>query len=87
MMMLAHWIKDSQKILSFWKILAEGEVQLIKLVAEAQVEATKVVSISANQYFQENAQLNKKLDVIRDTFAQQIKIVVPSTADILNVIG
>jgi len=70
------------------KILAaEGEAQSIKLVAEAQAEAIKVVSLSANQYFQENAQLNKKLDVIRDTFAQQTKIVVPSTADILNVIG
>jgi len=70
------------------KILAaEGEAQSIKLVAEAQAEAIKVVSTSANQYFQENAQLNKKLDVIRDTFAQQTKIVVPSTADILNVIG
>ena len=70
------------------KILtAEGEAQSIKLVAEAQAEATKVVSLSANQYFLENAQLNKKLDVIRDTFAQQTKIVVPSTADILNVIG
>ena len=70
------------------KILAsEGEAQSIKLVAEAQAEAIKVVSTAANQYFQENAQLNKKLDVIRDTFAQQTKIVVPSTADILNVIG
>jgi len=70
------------------KILtAEGDAQSIKLVAEAQAEAVKVVSTSANQYFKENAQLNKKLDVIRDTFAQQTKIVVPSTADILNVIG
>jgi regulator of protease activity HflC (stomatin/prohibitin superfamily) len=70
------------------KILAaEGDAQSIKLVAEAQAEAVKVVSLSANQYFKENAQINKKLDVIRDTFAQQTKIVVPSTADILNVIG
>jgi len=70
------------------KILtAEGEAQSIKLVADAQAEAVKVVSLSANKYFMENAQLNKKLDVVRDTFAQQTKIVVPSTADILNVIG
>ena len=57
------------------------------MVAEAQAKAVKSVSEAANQYFKENAQINKKLDVIRDTFSQQTKIVVPSSADILNVIG
>lgn len=66
---------------------AEGEAKAIELVAKAQSEAIKVVSESANKYFKENAQLNKRLDVVRDTFSQQTKIVVPSTADILNVIG
>jgi len=66
---------------------AEGEAQAVELVAEAQAKAIKSVSESANQYFKENAQLNKKLDVMRDTFSQQTKIVVPSSADILNVIG
>jgi regulator of protease activity HflC (stomatin/prohibitin superfamily) len=66
---------------------AEGDAQALKLVAEAQAKAIKLVSESANQYFKENAQLNKKLDVVRDTFSQQTKIVVPSSADILNVIG
>jgi len=66
---------------------AEGEAKAVELVAEAQAKAIKSVSESANQYFKENAQLNKKLDVVRDTFSQQTKIVVPSSADILNVIG
>jgi len=66
---------------------AQGEAKAIELVATAQAEAVKVVSQAANQYFLENAQLNKKLDVIRDTFAQQTKIIVPSTADILTVLG
>lgn len=66
---------------------AEGEAKAIRLVASAQAEAVQVVSVAANKYFQKNAQLNKKLDVIRDTFSQQTKIVVPSTADILSVIG
>lgn len=66
---------------------AEGESKAIRLVASAQAEAVQVVSVAANKHFQKNAQLNKKLDVIRDTFSQQTKIVVPSTADILNVIG
>ena len=66
---------------------AQGEAKAIELVATAQAEAVKVVSQAANQYFLENAQLNKKLDVIRDTFAQQTKIIVPSTADRLTVLG
>jgi len=66
---------------------AQGDAKAIELVAGAQAEAVKVVSQAANQYFLENAQLNKRLDVIRDTFAQQTKIVVPSTADILTVLG
>ena len=66
---------------------AEGEAKAIALVATAQAGAVRVVSQAANEYFKENAQLNKKLDVVRDTFSQQTKIVVPSSADILNVIG
>lgn len=66
---------------------AEGEARAIELVATAQAGAIKVVSEAANEYFKENAQLNKRLDVVRDTFSQQTKIVVPSSADILNVIG
>jgi len=66
---------------------AQGDAKAIELVASAQAEAVKVVSQAANQYFLENAQLNKRLDVIRDTFAQQTKIVVPATADILTVLG
>src|SRR3989304_2510114 len=63
---------------------AQGDAKAIELVASAQAEAVKVVAQAANQYFLENAQLNKKLDVIRDTFAQQTKIIVPSTSDILT---
>lgn len=66
---------------------AEGDAKAVELVAGAQAIAIKAVSESANQYFKENAQLNKRLDVVRDTFSQQTKIVVPSSADILNVIG
>ena len=66
---------------------AEGEAQAVELVADAQAKAIKAVSEAANKYFKENAQLNKRLDVVRDTFSQQTKIVVPASADILNVIG
>ncbi len=66
---------------------AEGEARSVELIADAQAKAIKLVSESANQHFRENAQLNKKLDVIRDTFSQQTKIIVPSNADVLNVLG
>jgi regulator of protease activity HflC (stomatin/prohibitin superfamily) len=66
---------------------AEGDAKQIELVATAQAEAVKLVSEAANRYFKENAQLNKRLDVIRDTFSQQTKIVIPSSADVLNVLG
>jgi regulator of protease activity HflC (stomatin/prohibitin superfamily) len=66
---------------------AEGQAKAVELVADAQAKAIKAVSEAANSYFKENAQLNKKLDVIRDTFSQQTKIVVPASSDILNVIG
>jgi regulator of protease activity HflC (stomatin/prohibitin superfamily) len=66
---------------------AEGEAKSIETVAAAQAQAIKLVSEASNQYFKENAQLNKKLDVIRDTFAQQTKIIVPSSAEILSVLG
>jgi regulator of protease activity HflC (stomatin/prohibitin superfamily) len=68
-------------------LVAEGKSQSILLVAEAEAKAIKVVSESANQYFKANAQINKRLDVIRDTFANQTKIVVPSNSDVLNVLG
>jgi len=66
---------------------AEGEAKSIELVAHAQAEAIKVVSEAANKYFHENAQLNKKLDVIKETFSEQTKIIVPSNSEILNVLG
>jgi regulator of protease activity HflC (stomatin/prohibitin superfamily) len=66
---------------------AEGEAKSVELIADAQAKAIKLVSESANQHFRENAQLNKRLDVIRDTFSQQTKVIVPSNADVLNVLG
>jgi regulator of protease activity HflC (stomatin/prohibitin superfamily) len=66
---------------------AEGQAKSVELIADAQAKAIKLVSESANQHFRENAQLNKRLDVIRDTFSQQTKVIVPSNADVLNILG
>ena len=66
---------------------AEGQAQSILTVAQAEAEAIKLVSESANMYFKENAQINKKLEVIRDTFTNNTKIVVPSNSEVLNILG
>jgi len=66
---------------------AEGDAKSIEVVASAQAEAIQKISESANKYFKENAQLNKRLDVIKETFSQQTKIIIPSSADVLNVLG
>jgi regulator of protease activity HflC (stomatin/prohibitin superfamily) len=66
---------------------AEGQARSVELIADAQAKAIKIVSESANQHFKDNAQLNKRLDIIKDTFSQQTKIIVPSNSDILNILG
>lgn len=66
---------------------AEGQARGIELVAGAQANAIRMVSESANKYFKENAQINKKLDVIQETFKESTKIVVPANSDVLNVLG
>jgi regulator of protease activity HflC (stomatin/prohibitin superfamily) len=68
-------------------LVAEGKSQSILLVAEAEAKAIKLVSEAANEYFKENAQINKKLEVIRDTFSNQTKIIVPANSDVLNILG
>jgi len=68
-------------------LAAEGKAQAILVVAQAEAKAVQLVSEAANAYFKENAQINKRLDVIRDTFSNQTKIIVPSNSDVLNVLG
>jgi regulator of protease activity HflC (stomatin/prohibitin superfamily) len=59
------------------KILeAEGEAQAIKLVNEA-----------AQQYFVGNAQLLRRLETVEKSLMNNAKIVVPSNAELINVIG
>ncbi len=59
------------------KILeAEGEAQAIKLVNEA-----------AQQYFVGNAQLLRRLETVEKSLMNNAKIVVPSNAELINVIS
>ncbi len=66
---------------------AEGIATAIKLKAEADGEAIKIVNESAEKYFKGNAQLLKKLETVSESLKNNSKIVIPSNSDLINVIG
>ncbi len=66
---------------------AEGIAAAIKLKAEADGEAIKVVNEAAEKYFVGNAQLLKKLETVSEALRDNSKIIVPSNSDLVNVIS
>lgn len=66
---------------------AEGVAAAIKLKAEADGEAIKVVNEAAEQYFIGNAQLLKKLETVSEALKDNAKIIVPADTSLVNVIG
>jgi regulator of protease activity HflC (stomatin/prohibitin superfamily) len=66
---------------------AEGIAAAIKLKAEADGEAIKIVNEAAEKYFVGNAQLLKKLETVSEALRDNSKIIVPSDSDLVNVIG
>lgn len=66
---------------------AEGIAAAIKLKAEADGEAIKVVNEAAEKYFIGNAQLLKKLETVSESLRDNAKIIVPSGSDLVNVIS
>jgi len=66
---------------------AEGIAAAIKLKAEADGDAIKVVNESAEKYFRGNAQLLKRLETVSESLKDNAKIIVPSNCDLVNVIG
>ena len=66
---------------------AEGIAAAIRLKAEADGEAIKIVNEAAEKYFVGNAQLLKKLETVSESLRDNSKIIVPSTSDLVNVIG
>jgi regulator of protease activity HflC (stomatin/prohibitin superfamily) len=66
---------------------AEGIATAIKLKAEADGEAIKIVNESAEKYFVGNAQLLKKLETVTESLKNNSKIIVPSNSDLVNVVG
>lgn len=66
---------------------AEGMRQAKILQAEGDAQAIKLVNEAADQYFIGNAQLLRKLQALENALQGNAKIVVPSDAELVNVIG
>ncbi len=66
---------------------AEGIAAAIRLKAEADGDAIKIVNEAAEKYFVGNAQLLKKLETVSEALKDNAKIIVPSDSSLVNVIG
>ncbi|RAP37180.1 paraslipin [Candidatus Marinamargulisbacteria bacterium SCGC AAA071-K20] len=66
---------------------AEGIATAIKLKAEADGEAIKIVNESAEKYFVGNAQILKRLDTVSESLKNNSKVIVPLNSDLVNVVG
>ncbi len=66
---------------------AEGVKQARILEAEGEAAAIKLVNEAANQYFTGNAQLLKKLQTVETALKDNAKIIIPTDAEIVNVIS
>jgi regulator of protease activity HflC (stomatin/prohibitin superfamily) len=66
---------------------AEGIRQARILQAEGDAEFIRLVNEAGNKYFIGNAQLLKKLETVQISLKDNAKIVLPSNAELVNVIG
>ncbi len=66
---------------------AEGVKQARILEAEGEAEAIRLVNEAAEKYFVGNAQILRKLQAVENALQNNAKIVVPSNAELVNVVG
>jgi len=66
---------------------AEGLAAAIRLKAEADGDAIKIVNEAAEKYFVGNAQLLKRLETVSEALKDNAKIIVPADSDLVNVVG
>lgn len=78
-------VADGQKRAEIKK--AEGIKQANILRAQGEAEAIRLVNDAANQYFVGNAQILRKLEAVEHALQYNAKIVIPSDAELVNVIG
>ncbi len=66
---------------------AEGVKQARILEAEGEALAIRLVNEAADKFFVGNAQVLKKLQVVEESLKNNSKVVVPTTGELVNVIG
>jgi regulator of protease activity HflC (stomatin/prohibitin superfamily) len=66
---------------------AEGVAAAIRLKAEADGDAIKIVNEAAEQYFVGNAQLLKRLETVSEALRDNAKVIVPTDSDLVNVVS
>jgi regulator of protease activity HflC (stomatin/prohibitin superfamily) len=66
---------------------AEGDAQARVTRATAEAKAIEMVSNAAESFFQQRAEMSKRLDVLQAVLAQQTKFVVPAGSDLMAVLG
>ncbi len=66
---------------------AEGDAKAQLLRAEAEAKAIQMVAEAANKYFDDKAQVWKRLEVSQNVLAENTKYIVPTSADLVNVLN
>ena len=66
---------------------AEGVRQAKILEAQGEAEAIKLVNEAAEKYFVGNAQILRKLQAVENSLMHNAKVVVPSNAQLINMVG
>ena len=66
---------------------AEGLKQAKILQAQGEAEAIRLVNEAAEKYFIGNAQLLRRLETVEKSLMNNAKVVLPSDAELVNVIG
>jgi regulator of protease activity HflC (stomatin/prohibitin superfamily) len=66
---------------------AEAIRQAKILQAEGDAEAIRLVNEAAEKYFIGNAQILRRIQMVETSLANNAKVVVPSNAELTNVIG
>ena len=92
MVLQAEGVKQSQILEAEGKrqkaiLEAEGEAKAKIVRAEADAEAIRKVADAANKYFDEKAQTWRRLEVSATVLEKNTKFVLPTSADIVNVLN
>ncbi len=66
---------------------AEGDAQARILRADAEAKAVETVAQAANKFFDEKAQMLKRLEVSQAVLSNNTKFIIPNSSDIVNILN